>query len=324
MKGDGTLVQIEKEKLESVRATPKPTAGEDDQAREASENELQHVCHYGHGYQDENPTIELNIAANRAENFVREIANQIGMRKPPEVMKGQVPNAMASIYRGRRVIVYNPSFMRRLNSQGSSDWAAYSVLAHELGHHLNGHTVERRANSWDREYEADYYSGYALARLGASLEDAQDAMRTMQQMYGGGGSTSHPPIERRLAEIEKGWKAAKTISSAGDDEDVFPDVPQQQKQQQCQQQCRQGLQCVRQLLEIRRQCSDPRIVCQECTNRTRFACCDRRSLMTNPYVAQQCQQCTANVQRKCMADYQRTDMQCRPQWNQCMQNCMNQ
>ena len=52
------------------------------------------------------------------------------------------------------------------------------------------------------ELDADYVSGYALGRVGASLGDAQAAQRTSIAAE----SAWHPPSSERLRAIEAGWR----------------------------------------------------------------------------------------------------------------------
>ncbi|MEM6299841.1 MAG: hypothetical protein AAF740_14220, partial [Bacteroidota bacterium] len=57
-----------------------------------------------------------------------------------------------------------------------------------------------------KEIEADYFSGYILAKVGASLSEAKAAM---SEIASPNESHSHPARHRRLKAIEKGWLDAK-------------------------------------------------------------------------------------------------------------------
>ena len=118
-----------------------------------------------------------------------------------------IPNA-AAYYdsANNRVLGYNPDFMRQMRQRTGSDWAGVSIMAHEIGHHFNDHLnpsehTVYRASSRQFELQADRFSGGALHKLGATLEEAQVAMRTL----GGTGSRTHPPMQERLNAIETGW-----------------------------------------------------------------------------------------------------------------------
>ena len=123
---------------------------------------------------------------------------------------GDVANAAAFLDdTGARVIAYNVLFMDEVKQKTGRYWSLISVMAHEVGHHLNFHTYVKGMpppeESRKDELEADYFSGHALARLGASLDDALAAMRAISPVD---ETSSHPGREARLQAIALGWKAA--------------------------------------------------------------------------------------------------------------------
>src|SRR5690348_3120 len=79
----------------------------------------------------------------RAQRFVADVARKSGIRNVPQVWEGPVPNAAAAIIGNRRIIIYNPDFMEDLLDRTDGNrWSRLSVLAHELGHHLNGDAID--------------------------------------------------------------------------------------------------------------------------------------------------------------------------------------
>lgn len=134
---------------------------------------------------------------------VREILDTAGLVGNFVVRPANVPNAMASIRGSNRYIEYSPRFVNQLKLGTKTNWSVYSVLAHEIGHHLQGHTITPGGSRPDIELEADEYSGFILAQMGATKADAQKAMRLI-----GSDTTSgtHPAKGLRLAAIEKGWR----------------------------------------------------------------------------------------------------------------------
>ena len=92
----------------------------------------------------------------------------------------QTPNAEAFIddKTGERFIFYNAAFMQRVRQRTVDDWSPVSILAHELGHHLAFHTAIAGSDH-KFELEADYFSGFVLRRLGATLPQADAAMRVI-------------------------------------------------------------------------------------------------------------------------------------------------
>jgi predicted Zn-dependent protease len=73
------------------------------------------------------------------------------------------------------VILFDPHFMAQVADRICPDWGATSILAHEVGHHLAGHTLRQSNEPWRDELEADDFSGFVLARLGATLAEATSA-----------------------------------------------------------------------------------------------------------------------------------------------------
>lgn len=127
---------------------------------------------------------------------------------------GDVANAAAFVDGdGKRVIAYNTIFMQEVKDKTGRYWALISILAHEVGHHLNFHTYTPGqpppAQSHNDELEADYFSGHALARMGATLEDALSAMRKVALVE---ETATHPGRDARLQAIALGWKAASAAS----------------------------------------------------------------------------------------------------------------
>lgn len=140
-----------------------------------------------------------------AEGVVKEIMSVIGLKANFQLRAANVPNAAAVILKSKRYILYNPKFMNEINAATGSEWAAISILAHEIGHHLNGHTLDNVGSRPDTELEADEFSGFVLRRMGASLADAQAVMGLIASMK---GSHSHPSKKDRLTYIASGWNNA--------------------------------------------------------------------------------------------------------------------
>lgn len=144
-------------------------------------------------------------AGKTAEKVVKDIMSVIGLKSNFELRAANVPNAAAVILKSKRYILYNPDFMDKINSATGNKWAAISILAHEIGHHLNGHTLDKVGSRPQTELEADEFSGFVLRKMGATLEEAQSAMALIASMK---GSHTHPAKNDRLAYIATGWKSA--------------------------------------------------------------------------------------------------------------------
>ena len=123
------------------------------------------------------------------------------------VAEARVPNAMAVLTNGKRYILYNPGFIERLTKVTGTPWAGISVLAHEIGHHLKTHTENGKTIPMATELEADEFSGYVLRKMGATLEEAQAAMKTLASER---ATRTHPARDDRLTSIADGWEEANS------------------------------------------------------------------------------------------------------------------
>ena len=139
-------------------------------------------------------------------DVIREITDAVGLKARFQLRATRdIDNAAAVVYDGQRYLLYNPDFLNSVNRAGHTDWAGISILAHEMGHHLNGHTLRTGGSQPADELEADEFSGFVLRKLGASLAQAQAAMATVAD---DGGSASHPGRVPRLVAIGQGWQRA--------------------------------------------------------------------------------------------------------------------
>jgi hypothetical protein len=156
-----------------------------------------------------------------ARQMINLIVEVVGLKPNFEIKSGLVDNAAAVIYNGKRYILYNPVFISQIKNAVKTDWGGLSILAHEVGHHLNGHTLLGSGSTPPVELEADEFSGFVLRKLGASLEESQVAMRLISDVR---GSATHPGRTKRLAAIQTGWNRAEIqISSASKPKLPLPD-----------------------------------------------------------------------------------------------------
>ncbi|OWP63146.1 membrane-binding protein [Hymenobacter amundsenii] len=139
-------------------------------------------------------------------DVLREITDVVGL-KPRFQLRAtnEVQNAAAVVYGGQRYLLYNPQFVTAVNRAGRTDWAGISILAHEMGHHLNGHTLRAGGSNPTDELEADEFSGFVLRKMGASMAQAQAGMAIVSDEQ---ASPTHPGRQTRLTAIGQGWQRA--------------------------------------------------------------------------------------------------------------------
>jgi outer membrane biosynthesis protein TonB len=156
-------------------------------------------------------TITAYDADAATQSMVTNIMSVIGLKPNFELRVANVPNAAAVLIKGKRYILYNPKFMEEITGATGTNWAAISILAHEIGHHLNGHTLDNVGSRPKTELEADEFSGFVLRKMGATLAEAQAVMGIIASLK---GSHTHPAKDDRLAFIATGWNNADPQATA--------------------------------------------------------------------------------------------------------------
>ena len=161
---------------------------------------------------------------SQVESGLDDILATIGASKRFRLQPCNVNNASAVTILGIRYILYDIDFMNSI-SNGSS-WGNTFILAHEVGHHINGHTMDAALHSLDiidptslsdlrtQELEADEFAGFVLAKLGGPLSAAKETITSISNNSSDIAST-HPARYKRLKAVETGYNIAmaqKTIS----------------------------------------------------------------------------------------------------------------
>ncbi len=157
--------------------------------------------------------IEGNIysfkSTKEAIKIVDDIVDLVGLKRKFKIMSGNVPNAVAVIKPTpngyERYIIYSQDFISNLKAESNSYWSAIGVLAHEMAHHFNGHTLLNGGSRPPTELEADQFAGFILGKMGATISEAQ-TMFNNKLMYQEKDSQSHPGTKARLEAIAVGWE----------------------------------------------------------------------------------------------------------------------
>ncbi|MDR6570745.1 hypothetical protein [Chitinophaga ginsengisegetis] len=109
-----------------------------------------------------------------------------------------------------RYILYNRGYLNKLVAQ-NTDWVAFAIFAHEVGHHFLGHSVRNQALTYalsrQRELTADFFSGYIIKKLDGTLKNAESGIMAVDnhpppELEAG---CSHPTKAKRLLAIAKGY-----------------------------------------------------------------------------------------------------------------------
>src|SRR5918993_2785528 len=72
-------------------------------------------------------------SATQGKQIAQQIIDAVGLRPSFEVQAANIENAAAVVYGGKRYVLYNPTFINNLVKKTGTEWAAISVLAHEIG-----------------------------------------------------------------------------------------------------------------------------------------------------------------------------------------------
>ena len=148
------------------------------------------------------------VAIPDAQQLLADILRITGVQSNFELKEAKVLNLEATISHRKRYILYNPSYITQLNNISHTKWAAMVLIAHEVGHHLNGHTMSKSGSTPELELEADEFAGFVMYKLGATLSQSQEVMHYIANAE---TSSTHPGRNARLLAIAKGWnKAAGT------------------------------------------------------------------------------------------------------------------
>jgi hypothetical protein len=152
------------------------------------------------------------VSPAEAQRLVKSIAAHAGVSPDFIVRPGHFTSSATAFtcYDGnlreiRRYIVYAPAFIEEIRRKSETYWSLVEVLAHEIGHHVNGHHLQR-GRFHERELEADYFAGFVLARMGASLEQTTAGERALGSHA---ASATHPAREQRIEAMSRGWHAGR-------------------------------------------------------------------------------------------------------------------
>jgi tetratricopeptide (TPR) repeat protein len=163
---------------------------------------IKNGCHFDG---DEKPKdVYAYDASAEAVDIISRITAAIGLEQNYTIRAANVSNALASTEGGQRYILYNTTFLENFKRDAQTKWAAYCVLAHEIGHHLNNHDFSETDVKKRKilELAADRFAGNILQKMGATLAEAQAGINTFSLDE----TKTHPPKSARLEAIAVGWK----------------------------------------------------------------------------------------------------------------------
>jgi len=164
--------------------------------------------------------------SDEAMEIINKIVNELGLKVNFVIQAVNIDNACAVVDKGVRYIYYSESFIQHINLRTKTNWSGVFILAHEIGHHLNGHTLDTVHDATIRkqyELEADEFAANILGRFGASLTETQSAIRTA--IAKNMDTVNYPPRSARMEAVAVGWEKGKKffVHPATDDDGLVDD-----------------------------------------------------------------------------------------------------
>jgi hypothetical protein len=163
-----------------------------------------------------------------AEKGLDRILSVIGASKRTFIIQpcDNINNAIATSIKGVRYILYDRKFMNSISNK--NNWSNLFILAHEVGHHINGHSLdlvlyatdaiepESLAIKKQQEIEADEFASFVLAKLGAPIEKVNEIIKRVSSQEDDRYKT-HPNREKRLSAVLRGYvRANKLLQNEGE------------------------------------------------------------------------------------------------------------
>jgi len=163
--------------------------------------------------------IQNNFTTNtEANNAVDKILSVIGTSQKPILQPcSNINNAVAASYKGQRYILYDKDFMESLTVGRNKYWSNMFILAHEVGHHINGHSLDiilyqndvinpkSLSTRRSQELEADEFAGFVMAKLGATFNQTSKVLLNIPKISNDYDST-HPSTDKRIRAVKNGWE----------------------------------------------------------------------------------------------------------------------
>ena len=154
------------------------------------------------------------ITDKEAEDALNKILNVIGASRNFFLVScDEISNALAITFKGERYILYDKDFINKIENM-TNDWSGLFILAHEIGHHINGHTrdfllaevldEQSKEKQREEELEADEFAGFIVANLGAKYNEVSELLDLIGSDADDSYS-SHPNKDKRKEAVKKGF-----------------------------------------------------------------------------------------------------------------------
>jgi tetratricopeptide (TPR) repeat protein len=177
----------------------------------------QKVCHFDHSSNKANNYILLEQKLNQpnndyyTDNVASSIVNTVGLKENFILCKiDNYGNCSALNLNGFRVVIYDRAFIESFSYNSTTKMAAYYyILSHEIGHHLQGHTINLNTHinyyqSRKDELDADEFAGFIAAKNGIMKNVLLEIVRKIPAPKSSNGT--HPSTALRIASVNRGYE----------------------------------------------------------------------------------------------------------------------
>tara|TARA_R110002110_G_scaffold407057_2_gene627695 strand:- start:9836 stop:10606 length:771 start_codon:yes stop_codon:yes gene_type:complete len=139
--------------------------------------------------------------------IIERMTRSVGLTSNFIIRKGKYEHqgTASAIRRGGKLFIVYDRAKFNMKS-GHIPWTDLGILAHEIGHHVHNHFLSRE-NRRAKELEADKFSGFCCARIGASHEQSSSWCAIVSEK----GSRTHPGRAERIKAVSEGWHDAQKI-----------------------------------------------------------------------------------------------------------------
>jgi tetratricopeptide (TPR) repeat protein len=190
-------------------------------------NKVSFGCNFFGDSQDYTPAQATGINDDKAHTWmtgiIDDIVAKVGLQARFEVKAlKNYNNCSALCVKNEtgetRVLQFDRDFLEQYEKITADKWFVVGVVAHEIAHHLNGHSLDGVGSRPNKEMEADEFAGFVMQKLGATLSESQNIFSFLNETE---GPPTHPIKSKRYKAVKRGWdKSAGTYESWKDDDEV--------------------------------------------------------------------------------------------------------
>lgn len=155
--------------------------------------------------------IDVNISppTQKEVDEVKSILEYVGLPANFKLIRGNVDNALATMYEGERLIIYNKDLFSSLDADTTFFWSSMFVIAHEIGHHL-AYNISDTSNSLNSELDADIFAASVLFKMGADSIQTLAAVKS-SSISNMEDTQTHPAKSKRIQTVSNSWLRASEL-----------------------------------------------------------------------------------------------------------------